>query len=77
LCIQKYDLFQFLLFCPKILDIQKEYINPVFRKEVMWSGPPKYWRGMGNAFRAPPQLHLLVVGDEQHLWMANLALETE
>jgi hypothetical protein len=49
----------------------------------MFPCPPKYRRGMGNAFKVPPpkkgkfQLHLLVVGDRQHLWMANTDLETE
>jgi hypothetical protein len=39
-----------------------------------------YRRGVGNAFTVPPpkkgkfQLHLLVVGDGQHLWMVNVAL---
>jgi hypothetical protein len=38
---------------------------------------------VGNAFKVPPskkgkfQLHLLVMGDEQRLWMANVALKTE
>jgi hypothetical protein len=37
----------------------------------------------GNAFKVPSpkkgkfQPHLLVGGDEQHLWMANVVLETE
>jgi hypothetical protein len=45
--------------------------------------PPKYQRGVSNASKVssakngqfPP--HLLVVGDGQHLWMANAALETK
>jgi hypothetical protein len=42
-----------------------------------------YRRGVGNAFKVPPprkgkfQSHLLVVGEGQHLWIANIALETE
>jgi hypothetical protein len=62
-------------------------LKRVTKKEIYLSGicvsPPKYRRGVGNAFKVPPskkgkfQPHLLVVGDGQHPWMANAALETE
>jgi hypothetical protein len=45
--------------------------------------PPKYRRGVGNVFKVPPpkkgkfQPYLLVVGDGQHLRMANEDLQTE
>jgi hypothetical protein len=45
-------------------------------------GPPKYRSGVGNAFVVPTpkgkfRPHLLVMGDGQHLWMANVAQKTK